>query len=211
MKYVGSPIKLTDFDNMVGIIGSRKPTPQELETAFKAGAMVAKSGRIVVSGLAKGIDIEAHRGALSVGGRTIALLSTTKDEGIYPSQHKDDVKEIIKNGGVLHCYEENNDEPYERFGFTVFQKRLAERSVMNAYMCKSIFVVKHENSIIEGGTRYATWQGIHTYGRDVFRLDNNNKLHRNPKVKEGKVWWETDTDLSAEHLYQAIYEASIIK
>jgi DNA processing protein len=54
----------------------------------------------VVSGLARGIDAAAHRGALEAGGRTVAVLGTGVDE-IYPRDHRKLAAEILEKGGAL--------------------------------------------------------------------------------------------------------------
>ena len=67
----------------VAIVGSRAASPYALEVAGRLAADVAARGFSVVSGLARGVDSAAHRGALSVGGVTIAVLGSAADV-IYP-------------------------------------------------------------------------------------------------------------------------------
>jgi DNA processing protein len=63
-------------------------------------AIIAACGLTIVSGLARGIDAEAHRGALEVGGRTVAVLACGVD-GIYPPEHRALADEITIDGVVL--------------------------------------------------------------------------------------------------------------
>ncbi len=84
----------------VAIVGSRKPTPYGREVAERLAYDLAKSGIIIVSGLALGIDGIAHRAALEAKGMTIAVLANGLD-AIYPSSHRDLAKKIIENGGAL--------------------------------------------------------------------------------------------------------------
>ena len=58
----------------IGICGSREASPEALHWAFTFGQEAAKRGLLVVSGYARGIDREAHKGALVAGGNTIAVL-----------------------------------------------------------------------------------------------------------------------------------------
>ena len=86
--------------NWVAIIGSREASDEELEAAYKLGKICAKKGKIVVSGLAKGIDRAGHEGAIDGGGLTIALVSTPIFMPIYPHENKD-LAEKIKNMAAL--------------------------------------------------------------------------------------------------------------
>ena len=71
----------------VAMVGSRRATPYGLEVAERLGADLAARGVTVVSGLARGIDSAAHKGALASGGRTIAVLGSGVDV-IYPPENR---------------------------------------------------------------------------------------------------------------------------
>jgi DNA processing protein len=84
----------------VAVVGSRAATPSGLSIARELAAGLAVQGITVVSGLARGIDSAAHRGALSVkGGRTIAVLGSGIDR-VYPPENKDLMEEISDHGVV---------------------------------------------------------------------------------------------------------------
>jgi DNA processing protein len=86
----------------IAIVGTRNPSKIGCEHAFKIAARLASEGFVIVSGLAKGIDTAAHRGALSVGGMTIAVLGTTLDwDDIYPRENAPLAAEIVSKGGCL--------------------------------------------------------------------------------------------------------------
>ncbi len=85
---------------MVSVVGSRTPTDRGREVARRIGRSLAKEGIIVVSGMADGIDGEAHKGALEAGGKTIAVLAGSVD-AIYPKANSNLYYEILKNGMVL--------------------------------------------------------------------------------------------------------------
>ncbi len=84
----------------MAIVGSRRPSPYGEAVAEQLGADLARAGVIVVSGLALGIDAAAHRGALSGGGITIAVMGTGVDI-VYPAAHSLLAADIIAAGGAL--------------------------------------------------------------------------------------------------------------
>ncbi len=92
---------LRDDDELaMAIVGARRATPagRALTEEFANG--LARSGFVVVSGLARGVDAAAHRGALAVGGRTIAVLGCGIDR-TYPREHEQLRQEIEERGAVL--------------------------------------------------------------------------------------------------------------
>ena len=84
----------------IAVVGTRKPTPYGKMWAVRFAEAFALRGLNVVSGLAYGIDGEAHRAALQVGGITTAVLAHGFDR-IYPPQHTDLARRIIDGGGAL--------------------------------------------------------------------------------------------------------------
>ena len=84
----------------VAIVGSRRATPYGLEVAERLGSALGARGVTVVSGLARGIDSAAHRGALASGGRTIAVLGSGVDV-IYPPENRRLAWRIAEAGAVV--------------------------------------------------------------------------------------------------------------
>jgi DNA processing protein len=84
----------------VGIVGSRAASATGREISYTLGRDLALAGVTVVSGLARGIDGEAHRGALDAGGRTVAVLGTGPDI-VYPAEHAPLLRRILARGGTV--------------------------------------------------------------------------------------------------------------
>jgi DNA processing protein len=84
----------------VAIVGSRAASPYGLAVAEQLAADLAASGVVIVSGLARGVDSAAHRGALSAGGRTVAVLGSGADV-IYPPEHAALAAAIDRTGAVV--------------------------------------------------------------------------------------------------------------
>jgi DNA processing protein len=84
----------------LAIVGSRYPTSSGQSQAFEFAQSLTELGLVITSGLARGIDGYAHKGALQAGGKTIAVLGTGLNE-IYPKQHKRLAEEIAQQGAVI--------------------------------------------------------------------------------------------------------------
>jgi len=84
----------------IAIVGTRNPTDFGITQAKKFGDSFAKEGYVVVSGLAKGIDSAAHKGALKSNGLTVAVLAHGLDT-IYPTENKQLADNILENNGAL--------------------------------------------------------------------------------------------------------------
>ena len=84
----------------IAIVGSRNASPAGRETAFAMASALVECGLVVTSGLAEGVDGAAHRGALSGGGSTIAVLGTGPDR-IYPRQHAGLAGDIRARGALV--------------------------------------------------------------------------------------------------------------
>lgn len=84
----------------IAVIGTREITPNGEKAGMYISREFAKRGFCIVSGLAIGCDTVGHKGALEVGGKTIAFLAHGLDS-IYPSQNKELAEEILLKGGLL--------------------------------------------------------------------------------------------------------------
>ena len=84
----------------IAIVGSRNATPYGLRIATEFAAALAESGYTIISGGAFGIDAAAHRGALSVGGKTVVVLAGGVDCP-YPMAHSNLFTDASKNGALI--------------------------------------------------------------------------------------------------------------
>jgi DNA processing protein len=84
----------------LGVVGTRRPTPYGLAVAERLSADLAHAGMTIASGMARGIDTAAHKGALAAGGDTIAVFGCGIDV-VYPSENKKLASEIAARGLLL--------------------------------------------------------------------------------------------------------------
>ena len=134
----------------IAIVGSRRTTLYGQATAKKIGAQLAQLGFCIVSGLARGIDTAAHEGALSVGGKTAAVLGTGLDV-IYPPENLGLYRQIEEHGAVLSEFP---------FGRRADRQSFAMRNRIVAGMCEATVVIESD---VDGGAmitaRFAGEQG----------------------------------------------------
>jgi DNA processing protein len=97
--YIKGELKPEDKD-AIAVVGSRRASVYGLNNAGKFSGELALKGFTVVSGLARGIDTAAHRGALKSGGRTLAVIGSGFNE-IYPPENLKLAEEIARNGAVI--------------------------------------------------------------------------------------------------------------
>ena len=84
----------------IAIVGSRHATQYGLSQAERLAGSLARAGITIVSGLARGIDSAAHRGALAAGGRTLAVLGSGV-LNMYPPEHAELAVEVAAQGAVM--------------------------------------------------------------------------------------------------------------
>ncbi len=94
----------------IAIIGCRNASQYGKRVAFKFAYELAQKGIVVISGLARGIDIYSHLGAIKAKGKTIAVLGSGFNH-IYPAEHKKYCVDIIEKGGAIISEYEKNTKP----------------------------------------------------------------------------------------------------
>ncbi len=182
-----------DFSHpCIAIVGSRRTTLYGQATAKKFGAELARLGFCVVSGLARGIDTAAHEGALSVGGKTAAVLGCGIDI-IYPPENLALYRRIETEGGAIL-----SEFP---FGRRADRQSFAMRNRIVAGMCEATIVVESD---VDGGAmitaRFAGEQG-----RLIFavpgRIDQNTSAGCHQLIRDGATLMTSVDDLLGELNY----------
>lgn len=98
--YVKGDVSVLSDHLFVAIVGTRRATPYGKDSAYSIAAGIASMGIGVVSGLALGIDTEAHNGALSVNGLTVGVIGSGLDE-FYPAENIPVARKIVESGGAV--------------------------------------------------------------------------------------------------------------
>ncbi len=89
-----------ELGHTVTIVGSRRASSYGLGVAEELGRLLAAAGLVVVSGMARGIDAAAHRGALAGGGTTLAVLGSGADVA-YPASQRRLYRDILASGAAI--------------------------------------------------------------------------------------------------------------
>jgi len=101
--YCKGNLPAVDEEVAVAVVGTRGATPYGIRQAERMGYELAAGGALVVTGLAKGIDSEAARGALRAGGRVIGVLGNGLDV-IYPPENRYLYEDVAASGALLSEY-----------------------------------------------------------------------------------------------------------
>jgi DNA processing protein len=172
----------------IAIVGTRHASQYGLRQAEQLGASLARAGLTVVSGLARGIDAAAHRGALGAGGRTLAVLGSGV-LNLYPPEHEKLAAEVIERGALLSEFPPRA-EPFAG----AFPQR---NRVISGLALGAIIVEAAERSGALITARHAMEQG-----REVFavpgRIDCRTSRGCHRLIRDGAKLVETADDVLEE-------------
>lgn len=161
----------------VAVVGTRGATVYGKEVAREIAGGLARNGITVVSGLARGIDSQAHQAALEAGGRTIAVFGSGIDI-VYPPRNRKLASKIIEQGAILSEYPLGT--PPEGSNFP-------PRNRIISGLCLGVVIVEAgERSGALITADYALSQG-----RDVFAVPGNifrkKSMGANKLIREGAI------------------------
>jgi DNA processing protein len=141
---------------IISIVGTRRVTEYGKEQCEKLIEQLAVYQPLIVSGLAYGVDITAHKSAMKNKLETIGVVANGMDK-MYPSAHLKYVKQMVECGGILTEY---------GFGEVANKENFPQRNRIVAGMCDAMIVIE---TAIKGGAMI-TAKLADSYNRDVFAL-----------------------------------------
>jgi len=174
--FVRGSITLAD-EISIAVIGTRGATVYGKKIADNFAADFAQAGVTVVSGMARGIDTAAHRGALTRSGRTIAVLGCGIDI-CYPPENKSLMNEIVENGAVISEFNIRTPPLAQNF---------PKRNRIIAGLAKAVVAIEaKEKSGVMNTVQWALEQN-----KDVFAIPGNiyakTSQGTNRLIKDGAI------------------------
>ncbi|MBX6360053.1 MAG: DNA-protecting protein DprA [Acidobacterium ailaaui] len=181
----------------IAVVGTRHPTPYGTGMAEMLSRDLAARGMVILSGMARGVDTAAHKGALAANGKTIAVWGTGLDI-IYPKENKSLAEQIIATGGAI----------VSEFPMGTFPapQNFPKRNRILSGMSIGVLVVEAGE---HSGTRVTARCALEQ-DRDVFAVPGNvttrNAWGPNTLIKQGAklvatwedVWEELPTQVRLE-------------
>ena len=173
----------------IGIVGTRKMSEYGKKMAYKISYELASAEAIVVSGMALGNDAVAACGAISAGGKTVAVLGTGVDV-VYPSQHRRLYEKIIENGCVISEYPPTT---------AAFTGHFPQRNRIISGISSGTLVIECD----KGSGALITASRAIEQGRDIFAVPGNvgdkNAYGTNKLIHEGAIMVSDADDILREY------------
>ena len=191
--YVKGDIERAFRQPAVAVVGSRQCSTYGKNAAEMLGRDLASNGVTVISGLARGIDGAAHRGAIDAGGVTVGVMGTGMDL-IYPKEHQGLADEILDRGALITEFPLGAPPLSQNFPF---------RNRVISGLCLGVIVV-------EGAERSGsliTARMAYEQGREVFAVPGNitssKSFGPNYLIKDGaklvQTWQDVVEEFPTEH------------
>ncbi|NWF98864.1 MAG: DNA-protecting protein DprA [Nitrospirae bacterium] len=172
----------------LAIVGSRKMTSYGALVAERFSEELSSAGMTIVSGMARGIDSVAHRGAIKANGRTIAVLGSGVDV-VYPPENKNLFEKIIEHGCIMSEFLPGTGPDKENF---------PKRNRIISGLSLGVLVVE---AVSDSGA-LITAKFANDYGREVFAIPgaitSKNSKGTNNLIKEGALLVQQPDDILEE-------------
>jgi DNA processing protein len=172
--FVRGNLETLSMPDTLAVVGTREATELGKQIAGRIAKHFGKSGYVIVSGLAKGIDTAAHKGAVEAEARTVAVLGTALDQ-IYPAENRNLAERIANDSGALIT-----ELP---LGRKSFRNAFVQRDRIQSGMSLAVMPVQSD---ITGGTMH-TVRFAEQHGRLLFcpkPLASEQGLHQYAGISE---------------------------
>ena len=143
----------------IGMVGSRRASEYGMKVSYDLAYSLAKRGVVIVSGMATGIDAQAHKGAIDAGGKTLAVLGCGVNL-VYPKDNSQLMVDIMKNGQVISEFP--FDTPPYKWNFP-------QRNRIISGLCHGLIVVEAEEV---SGTSITAGLALEQ-GKELFAVPGN--------------------------------------
>lgn len=161
--YISGPMRIPIPGPRVAIVGTREPSPEGRKTAYELASSLSRTGINIISGLARGIDTESHKGAISAHGKTMAVLGTPLDM-FYPKENQQLQLEIMEK--YLAVSQFPSAQPVQRRNFVIRNRTMA-------LLCDASIIVEAGDS---SGTLSQGWEALRL-GRPLFIWESVFNAH----------------------------------
>ena len=193
--YAKGNIELLKNDNVLAIVGSRNASLSAMKMAENLASNITDNNITIVSGMARGIDKAAHKGALGHGGNTVAVMGTGIDI-VYPQENEDLYKEIIKKDGLILTEYAFHTRPQA--------SNFPRRNRIVSGLSKGVLVIE---AGLQSGSLITAHQALEQ-GRDVYAVPgapyDTRSAGCNKLLKEGAQLVDTPEDILESFNFSAI-------
>ena len=187
--YIHGSLPVIDDEPVVGVVGTRKCTPYGINAAKNTGYKLSKSGIIVVTGLAEGIDTAASAGALTGGSKTVGVIGSGLDV-IFPYKNKQLFKDVARAGAVISEYPP---------GTPGFKYNFPARNRIISGISLGVAVIEAPQ---RSGALITAARALEQ-GRDIFALPGNvdaeSNKGSNALLREGAIPFTSADDIIEEY------------
>ena len=191
--YIKGTLPVMDEEAAVAIAGTRKCTPYGIKTSERMGYELTREGCLVVSGLAKGIDSAAAKGALRAGGKVIGVLGCGPDI-VYPPENRSLFEDVSAVGAIVSEYPPGTEVNARHFP--------ARNRIISGLSCGVVIIEAPKKS----GSLITAARALEQ-GRDVFAVpanaDSLASEGSNLLIKDGAIPVISGKDVADE--YRHVY------